>query len=118
MKELRDKQVRIVQVKQEKNERAKAKRENGVCAREAGQANDPTPDSSQDAFLSNSAAEDIFGPGGMRYGREEIEEAALLAESARAQQQHIRNTCGMAEVPNSLTRHAWTLWTRRKLCAR
>jgi hypothetical protein len=98
MKELCDKQVRTVQVMQEKNKRAKAKREKSVCAREAGQANDPT-DSSQDIFLTDSAAEDIFGPGGMRYGREEIDEAAVRADSERAEQQHIRNTCGMAKVP-------------------
>ena len=98
MKDLRDKQVRTVQVKKEENEQAKAKRENGACTREAGQANDPT-DSSQDIFLTDSAAEDIFGPGGMRYGREEIDEAAVRADSERAEQQHIRNTCGMAKVP-------------------
>jgi hypothetical protein len=88
MKDLYDEQDRVVQVKKEENEKAKAKRENGACAREASHANDPTTDSSQDVFLSDSAAEDIFRPGGMRYGGEEIEEAAVLAESARAQQQH------------------------------
>jgi hypothetical protein len=65
VKELRDNQVRTVQVKLEKNERAKAKREKSACAREADQANDPTPDSSQDSFLSDGSAEEIFGPGGI-----------------------------------------------------
>jgi hypothetical protein len=59
MKEQCDNQVRTVQVKQEKNERAKAEREKSDdCAREADQANNPTSDTSQNNF------EDIFGPGG------------------------------------------------------
>jgi len=99
MKDLNDEQDRIVQVKNEENEKAKAKREKGARAREASPANDPTPDSSQDFFLPENAQEEIFGPVGMRYGREEIAEAAVLAESVRAQQQHSRDTGGMADVP-------------------
>jgi len=48
MKDQHNELVRVVQVKKEQNEKAKAKRENGACAREASPANDATtPDLQQ-----------------------------------------------------------------------
>ena len=71
----------------------------GVKTRSTSRGSMSDGTSSRDFFLPENAQEEMFGPGWMRYGREEIADTAVLAESLRAQQQHSRDTCGMADVP-------------------
>ena len=85
MKKMADDQDHVVKVKPEDNERAKAQREKPRAQKDA-LANDSADDDFQD----------MFGPGGMRYGREEVD---IVAESIRTQEQHAQDTCGMAQIP-------------------
>jgi len=92
MKQLVDDQHHTIKVKLEDNERAKAQREKTRAPEDETIANE----SSQDNY------EDIFGAGGMLYGREEEDghgEEDVVAESLRAQAQHAHDTCGMAQIP-------------------